>query len=695
MDSPVRLSLPMTVLVAARNEEANLGKCLASLGPAARVVVLDSGSTDRTVELARAAGAEVVQFTYVGGYPKKRQWALDNLSFDTPWLMFVDADEEVPPALWAEIAQALQDGRTAGYAILKEFHFLGRRFRFGGFSHAAVLLVRVGCSRFERLLEDRQGALDMEVHERLIVDGCVRRLSTPLVHRDFKGLDAYRDRHRRYADWEARLRRQFLDTGRYGMEAIQADLFGDLQERRRFLKRIAIRMPGEPFWWFLYHYVVRLGFLEGSAGWLACRIRMEYIRDVRRRIREPAPLGRRMNILLVNQFYPPSLAPTGRYLQDLAFALAARGHAITVVCSRQSYGEGAGVAREAGPACIREIRIGANTQAGKSLSGKAWGYAGFLLGAWRSIRRLRPRPDVVVAMSTPPWIGWVAFLAAGARCRKVHWVMDLYPQVLAAHQMLRTGSPAYRLLRCITRHEWRRASLVIAPGDGMVERIRSEGMMPAGSRLEVLPLWSLDDLKPWPEGQLVPLRRERAWPDEETILLYTGNMGLGHEIGAFLQAATRTGKEERWRMVFSGWGKRQSEVEDFMRLHPDAPVERVPVASPSRLSEHLASADVHLASMRPGWSGLIVPSKVQAAFAAGRPVLFVGPEDSDPSRWIRESGGGWSVAPEDKQGLLRAIRESGNAEERRRRGTAACRFAAQRFSRATNCAHLAAWVESV
>lgn len=278
--------LPITVLLAARNEEANLPKCLASLRPVCRVVVLDSGSTDRTVEIAKQAGAEVVSFVYAGGYPKKRQWALDNLTIQTPWVLLIDADEEIPPALWTEIAAAI-GGKdpAAGYAIMKDFHFLGRRFRFGGFSHAAVLLVRVGHARFERLIEETAGALDMEVHERVIVDGPVGVMKTPLIHRDFKGLAAYLERHDRYAVWEAMVRRQFIDTGLYGEDSINPKLFGNIQERRRFLKRIAIRVPGEPLCWFLYHYVIRLGFMEGVAGWTACRIRMNYIRNVRRQVK--------------------------------------------------------------------------------------------------------------------------------------------------------------------------------------------------------------------------------------------------------------------------------------------------------------------------------------------------------------------------------------------------------------------------
>jgi glycosyltransferase involved in cell wall biosynthesis len=279
--------VPVTVLVACRNEEANIGKCLDALRPAERVVVLDSGSVDRTAELAVAAGAEVVQFRHAGGYPKKRQWALDTLPLSTDWVLLIDADEVVPPALWDEIAEAVATpGGPNGYLITKGFHFLGRRLRFGGFSFAAVLLIRRGKARFERLVDDPAGGLDMEVHERVIVDGPVGRLRTPLVHDDFKGLAAYLDRHNKYSTWEARLRHRFLTTGAYGADQIRPRLFGNAQERRRFLKYLAVRAPGESVWWFLYHYVVRLGLLEGRPGLIASRIRSDYIAAVRAKVYE-------------------------------------------------------------------------------------------------------------------------------------------------------------------------------------------------------------------------------------------------------------------------------------------------------------------------------------------------------------------------------------------------------------------------
>ncbi|NBW95144.1 MAG: glycosyltransferase family 2 protein [Planctomycetia bacterium] len=285
--APTDRSLPVTAIVATRNEAVNIGRCLESLRPAARVIVLDSGSTDGTDAIARSAGAEVLQFRYRGGYPKKRQWAIDTLSFATPWILLVDADEQIPPPLWDEIAAATRavDGPTA-YFIRKGFHFLGRRFRYGGFSFDALLLFRTGQARFEHLVDDDPSGMDMEIHERLIVDGTTASLRTPLIHDDFKRLDSYIDKHNRYSSWEARLRFDFLRTGRWGLESVRPRLFGNPQERRRFLKFIALRLPFEPALWFTYHFLVRGGFLEGIRGYIACRIRAAYIAAVRAKMYE-------------------------------------------------------------------------------------------------------------------------------------------------------------------------------------------------------------------------------------------------------------------------------------------------------------------------------------------------------------------------------------------------------------------------
>lgn len=279
--------LSLTILLAVKNEDANLSRCLAALGPAERVVVIDSHSTDTTVEIAEGHGAEVVQFDYRGGYPKKRQWALDQLRIETRWVFFLDADEVVPDALWTEIAAVMdQPDACDAYLIRKGFHFLGRRMRHGGFSHSAVLLLRIGKGRFEHLFDDAANSLDMEIHERVIVQGRIGRLETPLIHEDFKGLEAYITRHNKYSTWEARVRYHYLTTGRYGETTIAPRLFGNSQERRRFLKALILLLPFEQHLWFLYHYFVRLGFLEGRPGLIACQIRSSYIAQMRAKIYE-------------------------------------------------------------------------------------------------------------------------------------------------------------------------------------------------------------------------------------------------------------------------------------------------------------------------------------------------------------------------------------------------------------------------
>jgi len=279
--------LPLTVILASKNEEANLPKCLNALKGVKKVYVVDSHSVDRSCEIADEYGAEVVQFDYEGGYPKKRQWALDNLPVDTPWVLLLDADEVATSELIDEIAVVLRSNDPHdAYLIVKGFHFMGRRFRYGGFSHAAVLLFKTGKAQFEHVFDEPAHAPDMEIHERLIVDGTIGSLNTPLIHEDFKGLEAYIARHNAYSTWESRMRYQHLNTNAWGDCAIKARLFGNAQERRRFLKVIAIRIPFESLLWFLYHYIIRLGFLEGNRGLIACQIRASYISQARAKLYE-------------------------------------------------------------------------------------------------------------------------------------------------------------------------------------------------------------------------------------------------------------------------------------------------------------------------------------------------------------------------------------------------------------------------
>jgi glycosyltransferase involved in cell wall biosynthesis len=279
--------LPITVLLATKNEAVNLPKCLNALKRVERVILIDSNSNDDTSKIASLNGAEIVQFYYNGGYPKKRQWALDNITIKTPWVFLLDADEVIPDILWDEIQKTISAKNAAdAFMVKKGFHFMGKKIHFGGFSFPAILLFRYGKARFERLLVDAANGLDMEVHERIIVQGRTGNLVTPLIHEDYKDLEAYIMRHNMYSTWEAKVRYQFLVSSHYGEDAIKPHLFGNSQERRRWFKKFIIYLPFEHFFWFFYHYFFCFGFLEGRRGLIACQIRTSYIAQVRAKVYE-------------------------------------------------------------------------------------------------------------------------------------------------------------------------------------------------------------------------------------------------------------------------------------------------------------------------------------------------------------------------------------------------------------------------
>jgi glycosyltransferase involved in cell wall biosynthesis len=260
-------ALPVSVIIPARNEARNLPRCLASLGDVGEVYLLDSQSTDDTVRVAQSYGARVVQFHYRGGWPKKRQWAMDTLPLAYDWVLLLDADEVLTPELSAEIQHAIQDPNFDGYYISLEMHFLGRRLRHSGASFWKLSLFRKGRGRYEcRLSDQDKNMADMEVHEHVIVEGATRQLRQSLVHHNVESLDRYIQKHNEYSNWEARV---WLDGNRDD-EEIQPALYGTQAQRRRWLRRRLLEMPGSPMFFFLYKYFVRMGFLDGVPGLIYC-----------------------------------------------------------------------------------------------------------------------------------------------------------------------------------------------------------------------------------------------------------------------------------------------------------------------------------------------------------------------------------------------------------------------------------------
>ncbi len=259
--SPVQ-KLPVTVIIPVRNEAKNLPRCLRSLGEVGEVIVVDSHSTDATVEIAREFGAQVVQFHYQGGWPKKRQWAMDTLPLAHDWVLLLDADEVLTPDLTAEIRRAIQSTEINGYYIALRMYFLGRVLRHSDASFWKLSLFRRGKGKYECRLKDQDASMaDMEVHEHVFVEGKTARLQHPLIHHNIESLSRYIQKHDEYSNWEAKVLSQ-----ESGGSEISASLFGTQAQRRRWLKQRLFAVPGSPVLLFLYRYVFRLGLLDGVPG---------------------------------------------------------------------------------------------------------------------------------------------------------------------------------------------------------------------------------------------------------------------------------------------------------------------------------------------------------------------------------------------------------------------------------------------
>lgn len=259
-------TIPITVLVTTRNEEANLARCLESVhGFAGQILVLDSESTDGTVEIARRYADQVVNLPYEHGriIPWIFQWGLDHLEIRHDWVLILEADQTLTPELKTELAKLFAGPEVPadGYYIRRVQIFRGKRLRFGGY----------GGKRLLKLFRRTHGELDpVEQDTRVYVRGKVGKLEAPLEEWNHKeeAILFYLEKHLRYAQAfaseEAKRRREGLAFKMRGR------LFGTPDERVLWMKERWYRLPLflRPFLYFTYRYVFLLGFLDGKTGFL-------------------------------------------------------------------------------------------------------------------------------------------------------------------------------------------------------------------------------------------------------------------------------------------------------------------------------------------------------------------------------------------------------------------------------------------
>jgi glycosyltransferase involved in cell wall biosynthesis len=258
---------PVSVMIPTLNESKNLARCLDHLRWADEVVVVDSGSKDETCQIAHDYGAVVVNFKWSGKWPKKKNWALQNVPFRNEWVLIVDADEWITPELADEISRMVREPKCVGYYVNRRFIFMGGWIKHCGYYPSWNLrLIRRGYGEYEQLTEvGDTGSGDNEVHEHIAARGPVGHLNNDMLHFAFPSIHLFMEKHNRYSNWEAAV--QFRGAEAEGKVAGSTEL-----TRRRKLKNLSRRLPFRPTLRFLYSYIWQGGFLDGKPGYVFCRL---------------------------------------------------------------------------------------------------------------------------------------------------------------------------------------------------------------------------------------------------------------------------------------------------------------------------------------------------------------------------------------------------------------------------------------
>jgi glycosyltransferase involved in cell wall biosynthesis len=231
-----------------------------------------------------------------------------------------------------------------------------------------------------------------------------------------------------------------------------------------------------------------------------------------------------------------------------------------------------------------------------------------------------------------------------------HWCHDVFPEAIVAHGLTRETSPLYRMARRLVKAGYQQCDLIADLGPCM-RRCLEAYDVPA-RRITVTP-WALSEpgaaLEPDPE------MRENLFGDARLGLLYTGNFGQAHTADLFLELA-RALRGEPIRFCFAVRGTREHLLRQ-QTLPEDTNIGFAPFAEEDDLPRHLSAGDIHLASLGPDWTGLAVPSKFFGSLAAGRPVLYAGPEDSSVAGWIRQHHLGWVLNRETLGSIAERLRQ--------------------------------------
>lgn len=333
-------------------------------------------------------------------------------------------------------------------------------------------------------------------------------------------------------------------------------------------------------------------------------------------------------IVFVNQFFWPDNAPTAILLDQTARYAASQGHEVTVICGRHGYAAGGASA----PPAVRICRVPSFRFARNPVS-RLLSWGSFLLLAALRLLWLE-RCDIVVVMTTPPGLSIASALLKRHLGAKLWiWEMDVYPDVVIATGGLAGSSLLARILHRVFTWSRRRADGIIALGECMQARLTASGV-PA-NRIHIAHNWA-DDQQSF---NLVALK------SPPLRLLYSGNLGMAHEVETLGSVLLLLASEKSVHFVFAGGGVARPGLEASCREAGADNVTFQAYGDTQTFNENLRNCHLGLVTLRDGCQGTVVPSKVYSLLSAGRPILFIGPKDATPAILIREHQCGWQFDP--------------------------------------------------
>ena len=353
-------------------------------------------------------------------------------------------------------------------------------------------------------------------------------------------------------------------------------------------------------------------------------------------------------------------------LTDLAVALAAQGHEVSVVTSRQLLeNPGAALPAQETRQGVRIRRLRTTTFGRQRLLTRAFDYLSFYVSAlFRLLVELR-RGDTVIAKTDPPLIGVIAALAAKLKgARLINWLQDVYPEIAFRLGALRPDGLIARLLLALRNWSLRRAAANVAVGERMKTFL--EKNIPDCAPVSVIHNWSRALPTTAVPGDDNPYRQQLGLRGK-VVFCYSGNLGRVHEFGTIVEAAAQLREREDIHFLIIGGGAQTQAVQNEVRRRGLASWSFLPYQPREKLAESLGAADVHLISLKPELEGLVVPSKLYGVLAAGRPILYIGDREGEVGRILRQRCCGLTCAAGAAQQLatlMRQLADSGSERQR-------------------------------